>query len=496
MSTPVERGGPASESEGETTPLARGNIVVVSNRQPYSHGYGDDGSISVSEPAGGLTSGLDPVMQRADGTWIAWGDGEADREVTDDGDCIRVPPEDPSYTLRRIWLSDQERTGYYLGYSNQVLWPLCHSTLGKVRHSNGFGEQYREVNERFADAVVEETGPSPMVWFQDYHFGLAPRLVREQMSDAYLLHFWHIPWPSWDVFRACPEHRELLDGLLGNDLIGFHVERYCQNFLDCVDAAFEDADVHRGSGSVHLDGHETVVRAFPMGVDAERIQQKSYADEAAVRQRLAREFGIPEETKLAVGVDRLDYSKGIVKRLEAFERLWEEYPEWQEEVTYFQKASQSRSRIPEYQKYQTRVTETVERINQRFGTDHWQPVVYTERMLPAEILCSIYRHADVGVVSAIRDGMNLVAQEYLAAQVDDDGILVLSDQTGVHDVMGEDALTINPHDTCGFTRTLDEALSMDDDERRRRCRSLREQVEANTIYDWMDTVGRTAQQLR
>jgi trehalose 6-phosphate synthase len=476
------------------------DLIVVSNRQPYTHSYehDDEGErrITVNRPAGGLTAGLDPVMQETDGTWVAWGDGEADADVTDENDEVRMPPETGAYILRRIWLSEEEVEGYYYGYSNRVLWPLCHGGTMKAEYVERYWQRYQQVNDRFADAIAASASNDPLVWFQDYHFALAPRMVRDALEDPFVMHFWHITWPGWDTFRACPQGEQLLEGLLGNDLLGFHVERYSENFLDCVDRALDDAFIDEDGHRINYDGHTTTVRAFPLGIDAESIRESSEAADPSTEADLRSVYDIGSETTMIVGVDRLDYTKGIVERLEALERLWETEPDYRGTVTYVQKASESRSLIPDYQDLQQDVRESIERINDRFGTDDWEPVVYIDDFVPQEELCALYRYSDVMLVSAVRDGMNLVAKEYVAAQVDDDGVLILSDQAGAHEELGEHALTINPYDTESFADAIVRALTMDPGERRNRMAALREQVESHDLYAWMDEVFATARDLR
>ncbi|GAA0453224.1 trehalose-6-phosphate synthase [Halococcus dombrowskii] len=490
----------SATDDGIVPAVDDGELIVVSNRQPYTHSYdhGDGGrSITVNRPAGGLTAGLDPVMQETDGTWIAWGDGEADADVTDDNGTVRMPPESEAYTLKRLWLTDEEVEGYYYGYSNRVLWPLCHGGTMKTDYVERYWQRYQQVNETFADAVVETAGADSLIWFQDYHFTLAPRWVRDSLPDsAFLTHFWHITWPGWDTFRACPQHEQLLEGLLGNDLLGFHVERYCRNFLDCVDEALDDAFIDPEGGRVNYEGHTTVVKAFPMGIDADSIREHAEAADDDFWREFQSSHGIDAETSVIVGVDRLDYTKGIVERLDALERLLETRPEYRGEVCYVQKANESRSLIPDYQDLQTEVQESIDRINERFGTDDWQPVIYINEFIPQRELCGLYRYADVMLVSAVRDGMNLVSKEYVAAQVDDDGVLVLSDQAGAHEELGDRALTINPYDTDAFADTIERALTMDGEERAERMVALRERVESNDLYAWMEGIFDTIDELR
>ncbi len=470
-------------------------LVLVSNREPYTHER-EDGELRVVRPTGGLTSALDPMMASIGGTWIAWGSGDGDSEVTDENDCVRVPPESPTYDLKRVFLSDEQVTNYYYGYSNKVLWPLCHSDTAKMTPKPKFWRQYRDTNRQFADAVLERTDPeNAVVWFQDYHFALAPRFVREQAPGAFCMQFWHIPWPSWDMFRSCPQYDELLDGLLANDLLGFHTDRYCENFLDCVSQAL-DADVDRERGHIHYDGRTIRVAAFPLGIDAEERRTLAASDEADEQwTSLRNRYDLPDDGLLAVGVDRLDYTKGIEQRLDALEYLWEWYPEYREKLTFVQKGSESRGEIEEYQELQANVEEKIASINERFGTDEWTPIVYTTEHLPQSALAALYREGDVCLVSSLRDGMNLVAKEFVASQVADPGVLILSELVGAHEELGDEALTVHPNDTERFAATIQQALEMPESERSSRMRPMREQVEANDIDRWKRDVLRHADEI-
>ena len=481
--------GTASETAAAT--LLDRDLVVVSNRQPYSHDR-VDGEIEVSEPAGGLTAALDPVLREVEGTWVAWGSGDADREVADEQGSVRVPPDDPAYDLQRVWLSDERVDGYYYGYANQVLWPVCHLELGRANFAQAFWDHYRAANRAFADATVEAAEPDSLVWFQDYHLALAPGLVADQLPDAFLAQFWHIPWPSWDAFQTCPQYRPLLEGLLANDLIGFHVDRYRRNFMDCVEGAL-DARIDRATASVAYDGNRTYVRSFPISVDFDRVEARA-ADPEAVStwDRFQAERGL-EGVKIATCVDRLDYTKGIPQRLAALERLWERNPEWRGELTFVQKATPSRSYIPEYRRLRERVEHEVERINDRFGTDDWQPICYIDSMLTRAELGALYRGADVALVSPVRDGMNLVAKEYVASQVEDPGVLVLSELAGASDELGPEALRVHPYDIEGFADVIDTALTMDEAEREHRMARLRRHVRNHDVHDWMNQLFRSVQ---
>ncbi len=469
------------------------SLVVVSNRQPYSHEIEGDG-LSVDEPAGGLTAGLDPVMRTTDGTWIAWGDGDADRSVSDEKGRVRVPPDDPSYTLRRLWLTERDVERYYAGYSNQVLWPVCHGANWTVEHAEAYFDRYRDVNERFAEAVVDTSDEGTTVWFQDYHLALAPRRVKEE-RDAFCMQFWHIPWPSWDGFRRLPQRTELLDGLLANDLLGFHLPSYADRFLDCAAGAL-DVTVDRDAREVEYRGETTTLGAFPLGIDAERHHERALTVGEGFWESFRTEHGIGPDQQVAVGVDRLDYTKGIPERLAALERLFERYPEHRGRLTYVQKAAESRTSIPAYRRLGRRVRDEVDRINHRFATERWRPIVHVEGYLDGCELAGLYRHADCALVSPLCDGMNLVALEYVASQVDTPGVLVLSELAGAHELLGEWTVSINPHATERFAEAIDEALGMGAGKRRERMDALRRIVFENDLEGWMDDVFRAAATVR
>ncbi|WP_158056916.1 alpha,alpha-trehalose-phosphate synthase (UDP-forming) [Halorussus halophilus] len=472
-------------------------LVVVSNRQPYSHGY-ENGDVAVSRPAGGLTAGLDPVMQRASGTWVAWGDGDADRLVADADGAVEVPPGDPAYTLQRVWLDEEEVEDYYYGFANRVLWPLCHGAMGNMSYEPRYWHQYERVNRKFADATVEQAAVDSTIWFQDYHFALAPEMVRDSVpTETTLAQFWHIPWPAWDTFRACPKSGALLEGLLANDLLGFHVDRYCQNFLQCVEASVLDATIDWECGRVHHEGRTTVVESFPMGVDVSRIESLAASPEAAKYwSKFCDEQNIDSDTTVAVGVDRLDYTKGIPERLRAIEYLLENYPEYREHFVYVQKGAESRSRIPAYQQLQSDVSAAISRVNDRFATDDWQPVVSLTEYLSEAELYGLFRHSDAALVSPVRDGMNLVAKEFVSAQLESEGALLLSDLAGAHEDLGEYAYSINPYDPEEFASTIHEAVTTPGPKRRERMRRQRQLV---TVYDlsaWMDDFLGTVETVR
>jgi alpha,alpha-trehalose-phosphate synthase [UDP-forming] len=458
-------------------------FVVVSNREPYEHRWGEDvGELNVQRPTGGLTSALDPVLQAVGGVWIAWGSGEADADVVDGNDRVRVPPEAPSYTLRRLWLDQHDIHRYYLGFSNQFLWPLCHlrPTLTRVRER--YWERYRRVNRRFADAVLDEArGVPAAVWFHDYHLALAPAAVRERRPDASLAHFWHIPWPPLDIFRVAPQAADLLRGLVANDLLGFQLISHGANFLQCAEEIL-GADVDWNAMTVSLGGAPCHVRAFPISIDAGAFRAAATQPGADEQVKRLRERYAPGAEWLGLGVDRLDYSKGIPEKLKALDILWERYPEFRERLSFVQVAVPSRTAIEAYDELTQKVERMVWEINDRFGTDTWRPLHLIKQALPAERLALLYRAADICVVASLADGMNLVAKEYVASQQDDHGVLLLSLFAGASEVL-EGQVDVNPYDPEDFARLIRDALTMPAAERRERMRQLRATI--GSIYGWM-----------
>ncbi|WP_254862648.1 alpha,alpha-trehalose-phosphate synthase (UDP-forming) [Halovivax gelatinilyticus] len=478
------------------------SLVLVSNRQPYRHRWGD-GDVVVDQPTGGLTAALDPVLQRVGGTWIAWGDGDADRTVVDDRNCVRVPPDDPSYTLRRVWLDEDTVDAYYEGFSNRVLWPLCHEFPEKVVSRVGDFEGYEAVNERFADCAAEHVDGETLIWLQDYHLALTPAGIDDRTPESTTIgQFWHIPWPTPDTFGVCPRSTELVDGLLGVDLLSFHVDRYVENFLDSVERFRPDATVEKEAGRITHERGETYVTATPLGIDADRHARESYAiaegrhgrsgsdafDELGDERPAASAtdcLDIPDCDVLCLGVDRLDYSKGIPARIEAVERLLERHPEWRESLVFVQTATPSRTTIPAYAEHGERVRQAVDRVNDRFRTDDWEPIVYTESYLARPVLVDLYRRADLMLVTPHLDGMNLVSKEFVASSIDNTGALCLSEHAGASSQLGDLAYTVDPSDPDGISDTIHEALTACQAEQSSRMRRLRQRVHERDIDWWM-----------
>jgi len=463
-------------------------IFVVSNREPYMH-VRRGREIACVVPPSGLVTALEPVLRACDGVWVASGNGDADSQVVDEFDRIPVPPDEPQYTLRRVWLSEEEEERYYEGFSNEGLWPLCHIAHTRPVFRAADWESYQSVNRKFADALLEEMRDSeePLVFVQDYHLALAPQLIKKARPDARVAIFWHIPWPNPEAFGICPWQAELLDGMLGADLIGFHIPMHCHNFLATVDRVLE-ARTDRDHMTVQRLGHSSLVRPYPVSVAFDGARQAaSFGDvldneRAAERQALLGKFGVWAE-RLAVGVDRMDYTKGIVERLEALGQLFEDHPWYRERLTMVQIAAPSRTRIPSYAQLRVRVEETAQRINLLYQTAHWRPIVLIEEQNNHDEVRRWYRAADLCLVTSLHDGMNLVAKEFVAARDDEDGVLVLSKFTGAAGEL-RDALLVNPYDTVGVSEAIFAALEMGPAERRERMRRLRRQVMEYNIYLW------------
>ena len=457
-------------------------FIVVSNREPYIHIY-SSGGIRCIIPASGMTTALDPVMAASGGTWIAAGMGDADREVVDGHDRIRVPPEAPTYTLRRVWLSREEENAFYYSYSNEGLWPLCHIVHVRPVFRESDWQVYVAVNKRFADAVLEEVGDdTAFVFIQDYHFALLSALIKERRPDIVVAQFWHIPWPNSEAFRVCPNAAEILQGLLGNDILGFHIRHHCLNFLDSVDR-FLEVRVDRERLSVFKGGLETLVRPFPISIDFERIDGLSRSPAVEDRVQAVRGDFRFRGRLLAVGIDRMDYTKGIVERFAAVDRFLEKYPEYVGKFVFLQLGPLSRIHIPRYKQYNDEMYHAMVDINERWGRSGWEPIVLRKTHLGLEEVISHYRAADVCVVSSIHDGMNLVAKEFVAARTDESGVLILSQFTGAAREL-EQAILINPLAADRFADALKQGFEMGEDERRERMRRMRQTVRENNVYRW------------
>jgi trehalose 6-phosphate synthase len=475
--------------------LSGRRLILVSNREPYEHVRGAQ-RIETRTPPGGLVSALDPTMRKTHGVWVAWGSGNADRETSDERGRVAVPPDDPSYTLRRVWLDDADVEGYYEGFANSALWPLCHMLTQHFDPRSEFWDRYEDVNRRFASAVAEEAGEgsSSVVWIQDYHFALLPRMLRDTAPSLFVHHFWHIPFPPPDIFHMLPQHmqHDVLRGMLGNDLLEFQTERSSKNFLTCVQEILPDASVDIEAGHVRIGDHDVTVGTFPISIDVERFEALASTPECAELAKTHRERYARDGRQLGVSVDRVDYTKGIPERLRALDLMWEQHPELRGRVTFVVVATPSRSGISAYEALEKEVAETVRAINARYETADWTPLVLVPENVPADRLAAIYRAADVCLVSSLQDGMNLVAKEFVACQADERGVLLLSRFTGAaQDIEG--AILVNPFNVDGLVDGIREALVMPDDQRRSRMRAMREALREATIFDWLhDILARAA----
>lgn len=455
-------------------------LVVLANREPYIH-ENIDGEVVVRRPASGLVTGIEPMLVASGGVWIAHGGGSADRAVVDERSIVEVPPDDPSYSLRRIWLTEEDVQGYYEGFANEALWPLCHLAYTKPRFRPSDYETYRKVNEQFVEAAVEVTHGATIILVQDYHFALVPAMLRARGSRAPIHLFWHIPWPPAEIFQLCPWDAELLEGMLGADIVGFHSLRYCRNFVESC-ARTLDCEVDEEELTVTYRGRTTSVRRHPISIEWP-VESASREEGKRVRSRL----GIPEQAHVSIGVDRVDYTKGLLERVAGVERFLELYPEHRHKYVFLELASPSRTTIESYRLLNEELMSEVARINERFGEGGWLPIILERRVLPLAELRAHYAAADSGLVTPLHDGMNLVAKEYIASCVDDRGVLILSEFTGAAEELRE-AILINPYDADGMAAAIREAIEMPVDEKRRRMIALRERIANHTIYDWASEI--------
>lgn len=475
--------------------LAGDEIIVVSNREPYIHRR-EDNKINILRPASGLVTAVEPVMRACSGTWIAHGAGSADRETVDAHDHVRVPPENPSYTLRRVWLTEEEELGYYYGFANESLWPLCHIAHVRPVFRTSDWEQYVEVNQRFANAVIQEARTdNPVVLVQDYHFALLPRMVNEVLPKATIITFWHIPWPNPESFGICPWREEILEGLLGSTILGFHTPYHCKNFIETVDRYLETRIEHEDS-TISYNSKLTQIRPYPISIAWPEADEETGMLPIPEARRVVREqFGIAQDILLGVGVDRLDYTKGIIERFEATERLFELHPDMIGRFTLLQIAAPSRSSLDEYQFFESRVLQLAERINTRFGNDSYTPILLKIEHHTNEDVRRIFRAADTCLVTSLHDGMNLVAKEFVAERSDNHGVLILSQFAGAARELHE-ALIVNPYNIEMSAQALYRALVMPLDEQRDRMKAMRTLIKEYNVYRWAGRMLTDAARLR
>ncbi|MGE5248011.1 MAG: trehalose-6-phosphate synthase, partial [Verrucomicrobiota bacterium] len=468
-------------------------LYLVSNREPYLHTK-EGKEIRCVVPAGGLVTALDPVMRACDGLWIAHGSGNADRETVDADDKVRVPPEEPAYTLKRIWLTKEEEDGYYYGFSNEGLWPLCHITHTRPVFRLEDWSYYQKVNERFAETLLREIEREkfPLVLLQDYHFARLPALVKKERPDAKVALFWHIPWPNPEAYGICPWHQEILAGMLGADLIGFHIQFHCNNFLESVDR-FLESKIDWEQFSVTRGGHTTIIKPFPISVNPESLYKRD-GEEKPSKAQLLKELGVPAEF-LAVGVDRIDYTKGIPERFRAVERFLEKYPEFAERFVFVELGAPSRTHVKRYRDLLTEIEETVERINWRFQTKTWKPILFLKAHHSHQTILPYYKASDLCMVTSLHDGMNLVAKEFVAARDDEDGVLLLSQFTGASREL-RDAVIVNPYDIEEMADAIRFSLTMAPEDRAGRMKRMRATIQEHNIYWWASRLTTELARLR
>ncbi len=463
--------------------LGDNSLFVVSNREPYMHIYDEGMGKSVCiRPASGVVTAIHPILCACGGTWVAHGSGNADKKFVNSKDKLGVPSEDNRYILKRVWLNKEEEQGYYYGFSNEGLWPLCHNTHTRPIFRESDWRMYKEVNQKFADSVLSELpASSPFIFVQDYHFTLLPKMIKDKRPDAKIALFWHIPWPTPEAFMICPYQNEILEGMLGCDLIGFHVQNHCNNFLDTANRLLESR-VDTEKFSVVRSGKETFIRAFPISINAHIGDGSFRVDSIREVEELKKEFELKNEV-VAVGVDRIDYTKGIVERILAIDRFLEKYPEYKKKFVFIQLAAPSRTHIKRYHDLIGEIDELVEKINWKHIDGNWKPIIYLKKHFSQDDIHPYYKLADICIVSSLHDGMNLVAKEYVAEKDDLSGTLILSQFTGAAREL-TDAILVNPYSIEEFADSIKLAIQMPKEEKQRRMENMRKVVAENNIYRW------------
>lgn len=458
-------------------------VIIVGNREPYIHELDSNGQVRFIHPASGLVTALEPVMRACSGKWVAHGSGSADRSTVDSLDHIKVPPGAEAYTLRRLWLTSEEEDGYYYGFSNEGLWPLCHMADTRPTFRSGDWEQYVKINKRFADAACDEADvPDPIILVQDYHLALVPRFIRERLPKATIISFWHIPWPTAERFGICPQREEIVHGLLGSSVIGFHTQAHCNNFIDSVER-FSESKLVREHSTVFQKGRPVVIRPYPISVEWPIRWLSGIPSIEACRKEIFNELKLPPDAVLGIGVDRLDYTKGVEERLLAIERILEKHPEYVGRLFFAQLAAPSRVKIDKYKELNERVEQLAERINARFGAINYEPIKLLRSHHEPERVFRYFRAADFCYVSSLHDGMNLVAKEFVASRDDLNGVLILSQFTGAATDLSE-ALIVNPYDIDQAADAIFAALEMTATEKALRIKAMRALLSEFNVYRW------------
>jgi trehalose 6-phosphate synthase/phosphatase len=475
--------------------LHSSQVIIVSNREPYIHNYNADHRPVVQVPASGMVTALEPIMRACSGVWVAHGAGTADRDTVDRFDHIAVPPDHPSYTLRRVWLTEEQERGFYYGFSNEGLWPLCHLAYVRPAFRPSDWHAYEEVNAKFAEVVAAEASTdSPVVLIQDFHFALLPKLIRAKIPKATIALFWHIPWPNSETFGVCPWKREMLLHMLSADILGFHTRYHCQNFLDAVDR-FVECQIDHEHMTVTLQGRVCRVAPYPISIEWPPRWLHDLPDVSACRAAVRERYRIGPDVVIGLGVERWDFTKGIVERFQALEALLERNPRHRGRITFLQIASPSRSQLPAYQALQEQTQSEVERINTKFAEGDWRPIVLIGEHQEPRSVFELYRAADFCLVNSLHDGMNLVAKEFVASREDEDGVLILSTFAGASRELTE-AVLINPFDVNETAEAMEIAMRMGRDERRDRMSLMRRTVKENNVYRWAGRMLMDAARIR
>jgi len=462
--------------------LGDGSFTVVSNREPYMHVTDEkSGIVKCVKPASGVVTAIDPILKACGGTWIAHGSGNADRQFVNSKDKLGVPPEDHRYILKRVWLDSEEEQGFYYGFSNEGLWPLCHITHTRPIFRQTDWQTYKKVNRKFADSIIEELpAKNAFVFIQDYHFTLLGKMIKEKRPDARIALFWHIPWPNTEVFSICPYQEEILDGMLGCDVIGFHVQFHCNNFLDTANRLLE-CRVDNEKNSVVRSGKETLVKAYPISID-DKFKSAISTGEESEMENIRRQFDLKDKI-VAVAVDRIDYTKGIIERILAVDRFLEKYPQYRKKFVFLMLSAPSRTKLKHYTDLSRDIDDLVEKKNAKYSDGEWKPIIYLKRYFTPEEISPYYHVGDICIVSSLHDGMNLVAKEYVAAKSDHKGSLILSKFTGASREL-TDAILVNPYSIEEFAEAIKKACEMPDEEKIRRMTAMRRTISENNIYKW------------
>lgn len=458
-------------------------FIVVSNRQPYAHVF-KKGKITFQRGVGGVVTALDPIMQACNGTWVAYGNSEADLLVADKHGRVKVPPDKPTYTLKRIRLTKEEDSGYYYGFSNEALWPLCHMAFQRPVFRKRDWELYSKVNKKFAEAILEEVGnEKAFVFVQDFHLTLLPKYLKEKAASQIIVaHFWHIPWPNYEAFRICPQKHEVMEGLLASDLLGFHIRYHCDNFMDLINREME-SKIDRERFSVTKGDHTTLIRPYPISVDFKGINEISDSTEVKeFMEQFKEEYDLSGK-KVLISIDRIDYTKGIPERLRAIDRFLDKYPEFKGKFVYLQMGQMTRIHLAKYKRLNDRINALVADINWKHYLDGWEPIIFVRRHVSLKELVALYKLGDICVVSSLHDGMNLVAKEYVCSRKDKNGILMLSQFTGAAREL-PDAVLINPYDIEQFSEAIYKAFSLTKDDIKRRMQKMRVAIKNSNIYRW------------